>query len=602
MKALTISKTLKLPIETVVGTHAILGRKRTGKTYKAKVMAEEMLAAKQQIIVIDPTDAWWGLRSSSDGAGEGYPITIFGGRHGDLPLDPSAAPDLARAVIHDRFSAIFVLKGMSNAAEQRFCALFLETLYTDNQQNVIHTFMDEADIYAPQMPQGEEMRTLGATKKIVRRGGLDGLGITLITQRSADLAKSVLTQCDTLIALGLSHPADLKPVSDWVKVQVKNLALAKEMMEDLPELARGDAWVWSPHHGIREKVTFRDLRTFDSSRTPKPGENYKPPKVLSKVDIDRLGEKIAATIERAKDSDPKLLRAKVNELEKQLAKKLPPVVTTQKSEKSPAPARVDHKQIQRMESLATKVDAGNEKLAKAIAYLDKQRDRLAQAHQAMVSELDNLRREIAEAIKPPVIATVLPIRQNDKPTYPHHVNGQRADVAKPPPIASRAHPVRDDDVLTKMERAMLTCLAQHPDGRTKSQIRLHTGYADSGSVSASFAQLLMSRGSGEGWAEMVGNNLRITGCGRRVLGNYDPLPTGDALYDHLMTGTQLSVMEKKLLAAIRDGYPGSVAKGVARGEYADSGSVSAAFARLVNYGYVLPMGPGQLKLSEELYG
>ena len=54
-----------LPIELVTSTQAILARKRSGKSYTASVQAEELLRYKQQIATIDPTGAWWGLRSSA---------------------------------------------------------------------------------------------------------------------------------------------------------------------------------------------------------------------------------------------------------------------------------------------------------------------------------------------------------------------------------------------------------------------------------------------------------------------------------------------------------------------------------------------------------
>lgn len=311
---LKISPELTLPSDCVTGTLALLGRKRMGKTYKAKVLAEEMLKAGQQIVVIDPTGAWWGLRSSADGNGEGFPITIFGGKHADVPLESTAGAEIAAAIAEDHFSAIFDLTKFTKGEEQRFCAAFLETLYRKNDK-AIHLFLDEADVYAPQQPQGDEMKTLGACQSIVRRGGIKGIGITLITQRPAVLAKSVLTQADTLIALCVSHPTDLGAIEDWVKVHAKR-EVAKEMIESLPDLPKGDAWVWSPHQKLHKRITFRDLETFDSSRTPKPGETQRRPRVLSKVDLERLGATIAATVEQAKANDPKALRAEVARLKK----------------------------------------------------------------------------------------------------------------------------------------------------------------------------------------------------------------------------------------------------------------------------------------------
>jgi DNA helicase HerA-like ATPase len=47
----------------VTQTFAILAKRGVGKSYTASVMAEEMLKAGHTIIALDPTGAWWGLRS-----------------------------------------------------------------------------------------------------------------------------------------------------------------------------------------------------------------------------------------------------------------------------------------------------------------------------------------------------------------------------------------------------------------------------------------------------------------------------------------------------------------------------------------------------------
>src|SRR6266571_1279755 len=87
---LHISEDISLPTDAVTQTFAILAKRGTGKTYTASVLAEEMLKASQQIVALDPTGAWWGLRS-------GYKVVIFGGEHADVPLEESAGEVVAQA-------------------------------------------------------------------------------------------------------------------------------------------------------------------------------------------------------------------------------------------------------------------------------------------------------------------------------------------------------------------------------------------------------------------------------------------------------------------------------------------------------------------------
>ena len=71
MTNLRIAKNFTLPRDAVTQTFAILSKRGSGKTYLASVMAEEMLERGLHIAVVDPTGAWWGLRSSADGKSDG---------------------------------------------------------------------------------------------------------------------------------------------------------------------------------------------------------------------------------------------------------------------------------------------------------------------------------------------------------------------------------------------------------------------------------------------------------------------------------------------------------------------------------------------------
>src|SRR5262245_41166599 len=326
MTKLHISSTLSLPIDFVTSTQAILAKKGSGKSYTASVQAEEMLAADQQIVAIDPTGAWWGLRSSADGKSSGFPIAVLGGEHGDVPLEATAGEVIADAIVCEHFSAVLDLRLFRKAEANRFMAVFLETLYRRNR-DALHVFIDEADTVAPQKPFGDQARTLGATDDLVRRGRNRGIGVTLITQRPQVLNKNVLSQVDMLTSLRMNHPKDLAAIREWVEVHA-DLGQAKDMIASLPALPIGEAWVWAPASDVFERVKIRRRTTFDSGRTPKAGERAGSPRVLAPIDIAQLGKTIAETAERARANDPAELRAKIAELEKRLAERPAPAVET----------------------------------------------------------------------------------------------------------------------------------------------------------------------------------------------------------------------------------------------------------------------------------
>ncbi len=153
---LNISKTLKLPLDFATQTVAILARKRVGKTYTASVIAEECVENKIPFVVLDPTGAWYGLRSSSDGKRAGYPVVIIGGAHGDIPLEFTAGKTIAEFIVENPGYYVLDLSGSESDAEQdKFATAFAQRLYRlkDKHREPLHLFVDEADSFCPQNPR-----------------------------------------------------------------------------------------------------------------------------------------------------------------------------------------------------------------------------------------------------------------------------------------------------------------------------------------------------------------------------------------------------------------------------------------------------------------
>ncbi len=304
-----------LPIELVTSTQAILARKRSGKSYTASVQAEELLQHKQQIAAIDPTGAWWGLWSSASGEGPGFPVVGFGGDHADVPLEPHAGRMLARALVEHGFSAIFDVGLMLTDDQIRFTSDFASELLRINR-TALHLYIDEADTFAPQMVESRQQKLcLGTVSRLVKQGGVRGVGVTMITQRPADINKKVLSQVDILTVLRMSHPLDIAAATDWIKSEVSP-EFAREVGEALPSLPVGTAFVCSASLGIGERIEVRERRTFNSGATPAPGERKAEPKVLATVDIERLGREIADAAKRTQETSPEYLQKRIAELER----------------------------------------------------------------------------------------------------------------------------------------------------------------------------------------------------------------------------------------------------------------------------------------------
>jgi DNA helicase HerA-like ATPase len=215
---LRIAEGFTLGDDFVTKTAAIVAQRRKGKTYTACVIAEELVEAGLPWVALDPTGAWWGMRASADGKSAGLPVVVLGGSHGDAPLERSAGRAVADLVVeHPGWYVLDLSLFESKAAEREFSADFAEALYrrkgAPGRDFPLHLFVDEADMFVPQDREQGDARMLGAFQSIVRRGGLRGLGTTLISQRPALVNKSVLVQLDMLIVLRLVAGND----QDYVK-------------------------------------------------------------------------------------------------------------------------------------------------------------------------------------------------------------------------------------------------------------------------------------------------------------------------------------------------------------------------------------------------
>ncbi|MEA2677188.1 MAG: hypothetical protein QOJ81_1329 [Chloroflexota bacterium] len=561
MTTLRIANDLTLPVDAVTQAMAILARRGAGKTYTGSVIVEEAIGAGVPVVVLDPTGAWWGLRSSVDGEKPGLPVVIFGGDHGDVPLEPTAGAVLADLVLEHPAAYVLDLSGLlSKAAEQRFAADFLERLYRAKKRETgpLLVVVDEADVFAPQRPGPEQTRTLGALESIVRRGRIKGLGCLLITQRAAVLNKNVLTQTEVLIVMQTTGPQDRTAIDAWIEGNGTAEERA-QVMSSLASLERGEAWVWSPSFlRILQRVRIRARKTFDSSRTPEPGETAIAPVAFARVDLDKLGARIAATIEKQKADDPKELRRRIAELERQAAAK--PM-----SDGAPLEVARLRQELDEAREEIDLLTATKELLTEGIGYVA---DRVS-------GHVDDLR------------ALLTP---NVRKGGPSHEPRQPARVAQPiqkaQPASSERPIVRREPVATASsgevslkpaERAVLNALAQYPAGRSKVQAALLSGYSStSGGFFGALAALRRY-----GYIEGTSEQLRITDVGRDALGSWDPLPTGRDLLDYWKA--KLKPAEAGVLHVLVSAWPDTMAKtdvAAQAGYSATSGGFFGALAKL----------------------
>ena len=311
-----------IPSAALLQHVAILGKTGSGKTYTAKGLVEGILDDKRRLAVVDPTGAWWGLRSSADGKAAGYPVIVLGGQHGDAPLPPESGAACAELITRNQLQVVFDTSDMSVGERTRWFIGFASNLFRLNR-TPIHVVIDEAHMFAPQSGGGAKIdvdtgKMLHACNTLASGGRSRGVRLMLITQRPAKLHKDSLTCCDTLIAMRLIAPQDREAVKDWID-GCGDAKKGKEVLDSLASLGRGEGWAWYPEGNYLERLTFPRIRTFDSSATPTDGEAPAAPKTLADIDLSAVNAALTAAVEEAKANDPKLLRAEVDRLRRELA-------------------------------------------------------------------------------------------------------------------------------------------------------------------------------------------------------------------------------------------------------------------------------------------
>jgi hypothetical protein len=535
MSKLKISDSLSLPLNAVTQKLAFLGRTGSGKSYGAGKMAEEMLDAGAQVVILDVVGIWYGLRLLSDGKSPGFKIPVLGGLHGDIPLEPTAGALIADLIVDRGISVIIDVSQFEfDTDKARFGRDFANRFFFQKKAapSAVHVIIEECQELIPQNPQKGEEQMLHAFQRMWKLGRNFGIGGSLISQRPQEVSKKVLNQSECLFAFQMTAPHERKAVEDWM--QEKGLDL--DIAADLPKLQVGNCHVWSLSWlRFSDKIQFARKQTFDASSTPEVGKTARGRK-LAPIDLVALSEKMKATIERAKADDPAELKKQIRQLQADLKKseRTQPVMHPVKLKfiEKPVISEADFKRIE-----------------KAIGFVK----RLADDAQMSLIECHQSAGKVEKQFSRLKCLKATPTVQPPRPAV-------QPIKAAASPIRQAPHPARTETVtnaengdkpLGKGAREVLKAIAQNPDGATEAQIAILTGYKRSSR--GLFRQQLSSKG----FIESGGREWIATQSGADYLGDdLKPLPTGQELREHWMN--TLSGGELALFKGYVEQYPNDV--------------------------------------------
>jgi hypothetical protein len=555
-KKLEISPDLSLPLEAVTWTFSVLAIKGSGKSNVLVVMAEEMHKAGLHWIALDPKGDWWGIQSSGDGKSPGLSVPIFGGEHGNVPLYPDSGPALADLLINEGISAVIDVSEFTKGEMSRFLGGpnpqeggkgdgFFARLYKkkNRSQPPTHVFLEEVDEYLPQQVTKEIAKLHYDGQKIATKGRYRGLGVTCATQRPARFHNDVLTQTENLIAMRNLAPTERKQVKLWTDYHGQS----KEIVDSLPSLDDGEAWVVSPQKlKIVKRVRFRRRSTFDSGATPDVVVRGKRrPPTLADINLPAIEESMAETIEKAKAEDPTLLRRRIAELEKQLGEKPKDVPAPAEPEVIEVPVFAPGELDKLYELTGGLFDRLNEALGQR--HIHELLDTASRIH----FKLDEVRGNSGAARS--VLQPAPKPRAKPRPADPP---ARRLTSPPVPPPGRRVEEESDDVSLKAGARRILETYARHhPMKLTRSQLGTLAGFKITGGT----FQTYFSKLKRHGFVEELGRESWITDEGFAHLGEIPPSPMTTEEIIERWRGV-LKAGARAMLDVLIDCYPGEIAR------------------------------------------
>lgn len=111
----------------------VLGKAGACKSSALRHVAEHILSLKKRVCIIDPKGDWWGLKSSADGKGLGFPIYAFGDfkepRASDVPINAGSGKHVAELIATGNRPCVIGFRGWMTSAMTRFCLTALTTAF-----------------------------------------------------------------------------------------------------------------------------------------------------------------------------------------------------------------------------------------------------------------------------------------------------------------------------------------------------------------------------------------------------------------------------------------------------------------------------------------
>ena len=124
----------------------------------------------------------------------------------------------------------------------------------DRKKNPILLVYEEAHRYVPNSGKAQYKEAQIAVRRIAKEGRKYGIGLMLVSQRPADLEKTVLSQCASWIIMRLTNSTDQSYISSFLPDNLTGLT------KTLPSLTRREAIFVGEASLIPSRIKIRELK------------------------------------------------------------------------------------------------------------------------------------------------------------------------------------------------------------------------------------------------------------------------------------------------------------------------------------------------------
>jgi hypothetical protein len=392
--------------------------------------------------------------------------------------------------------------------------------------------LEEAHEYVPLTPAAGEEVMLGAMKRLYTVGRNYWIGFIAATRRPAKMHTDLRNGADITAFFQIVGTQDRKAMTDYLG-EMADKEIRDEILSHLAKLEVGTAYWYQPDQlPPLQRLHFRHRNTLDTTTTEITAAHKAFRPVLAEVDLSKLGDAMAAAREKAKAEDPRELRKRIQELEREIKNikpaAAPPPREVEKVVERLVQVPIGAEEIPHIRDLVVRVQEIGKELGLIGLSIDNNRLAVLKSSAAL------LKGQVAKPVD----------RIPSRPTP--------ASVARPVPPAEQHTNGKStyEGRLGKGERKVLSVLAQWPDGRVQRDLAFLTGY----SARASTLGVILSKLR---QAELVepGQPIRATQAGLEAAGGVQQLPTGPELLEHWLNHPRIGEGERKVLRALIDAYP-----------------------------------------------